>query len=59
MGGIPCCEIPLQTGRDDGAILKEVAHKVADIYTSADTLVGVERKEYIRNALKTYESGWS
>ncbi len=58
-GGDTMLRIPLQGGRDDGSVLKEVARKVADIYVSADTLAGQERMEHVRNELKNYESSWS
>ena len=57
-GGDTMLRIPPQPNRDDKAILKEVAHKVADIYQSADALADGERKEHIRNALKIYEASW-
>ena len=57
-GGDTMLRIPLQTGRDDDAIRKEVARKVADIYISADHLQGVSRKSFIVDALKNYEASW-
>ena len=51
--------IPQQEGRDDGAILKELAHKVAEIYMAADGLGGQERVDHIRRELKNYEASWS
>ena len=58
-GGDTMLRIPPQPGRDDGAILKEVAHKVAEIYMAADHLTGEDRVNAIRNELKTYEASWS
>ena len=58
-GGDTMLRIPEQPGRDDGAIIKEVAHKVAEIYMAADNLTGAERTETIRNNLKAYEAQWS
>lgn len=58
-GGDTMLAIPVQEGRDDGAVMKEVAHKVAEIYMSADSLVGAGRNEFIRNELKAYEANWS
>lgn len=54
-GGDTMLRIPQVEGRDDEALLKEVAHDVAEIYTSADNLVGAERTEFIRQKLKDYE----
>ena len=51
--------IPLQEDRDDGALLKEVSFKVAEIYMSADGLTGQARRDSIVGALKSYEEGWS
>ena len=58
-GGDTMLRIPPQEGRDDGAILKEVAHKVAEIYMAADNLSGQERIDHIREELKKYEESWS
>ena len=58
-GGDTMLRIPPQEGRDDGAILKEVAHKVAEIYMAADGLKGPERNAHIRAELKAYEASWS
>ena len=51
--------IPAQSGRDDGALLKEVSHKVAEIYLSADHLTGTERKADIVDKLKSFEAEWT
>lgn len=51
--------IPARDGRDDDELLKEVAHKVAEIYMSGDRLSGTERDEFIRAELKQYEAGQS
>lgn len=58
-GGDTMLRIPPQEGRDDGAILKEVAHKVAEIYMAADDLKGQARIDRIRDDLKTYEASWA
>ncbi len=58
-GGDTMLRIPPQKGRDDGAILKEVAHKVAEIYMAADNLSGQERIDHIRRQLQEYEASWS
>ena len=57
-GGDTMLRIPLQRGRDDDAVRKEVARKVADIYMSADHLQGAARKKSIIEALKHYEASW-
>ena len=51
--------IPAQEGRDDGALLKEVSFKVADILKSGDHLAGRERRSHIETALKEYEESWT
>jgi hypothetical protein len=51
--------IPIQEGRDDEAVLRKVAHDVADIYTSADHLFGQERTAFIKQSLKSYEDTWN
>ena len=58
-GGDTMLRIPPQEGREDGAILKEVAHKVAEIYMAADDLSGQERVDHIRRQLQEYEASWS
>ncbi len=58
-GGDTMLRIPLQDGRDDGAVLKEISMKIADIYRSGDQLQGVERTAFIVDALKAYEASWS
>ncbi len=57
-GGDTMLRIRLQDGRDDSAVLKEVASRVAEIYRSADALKGAERKQAIIRALKEYEASW-
>jgi hypothetical protein len=54
-GGDTMLRIPPAAGRDDEALLREVAHDVAAIYTSADDMKGTERAEFIRQKLKAYE----
>ena len=51
--------IPVQGGRDDGAVLKEISFKVADIFQEADEIQGPARKAFVIDALKTYEASWS
>ncbi len=58
-GGDTMLNIPVQEGRDDEAVLRKVAHDVADIYTSADHLLGKERSDFIKQSLKAYEDTWS
>ncbi|MGI9388416.1 MAG: aromatic ring-hydroxylating dioxygenase subunit alpha, partial [Boseongicola sp.] len=58
-GGDTMLRIPLQDGRDDGAVLKEISMKIAEIYRSGDHLQGAERSGFIADALKDYEASWS
>jgi nitrite reductase/ring-hydroxylating ferredoxin subunit len=51
--------IPKQPGRDNGAVLKEISHKVADICMSGDHLQGSARGGFITAALKEYEASWT
>jgi len=51
--------IPLQAGRDDAAIQKIVALKVAEIYQSGDRFTGRKRKEFIVKELREYEQSWT
>ena len=57
-GGDTMLHIPVQNGRDDGAILKEVSYKVAEIYMSGDDKTGRERAAFIKDALQSYEASW-
>ena len=57
-GGDTMLRIKPQAGRDDAAVLKEVAAAVAQIYRRADGLQGSERRERIVAELKEYEAGW-
>ena len=57
-GGDTMLRIKPQTGRDDAAVLKEVAARVAEIYRGADRLQGSERRESIISALREYEASW-
>jgi len=57
-GGDTMLRIPMQSGRDDAAVLKTVARAVAGIYQDADHLVGGERRATIVSALKNYEASW-
>lgn len=58
-GGDTMLRIPEQSGRDDGAVLKEVAFKVADIYIAADALKGAARGAKIIEDLKAFEASWT
>ncbi len=58
-GGDTMLKIPVQEGRDDEAVLRKVAHDVAEIYTSADHLLGKERTDFIKQNLKAYEDTWN
>ncbi|MGB3538728.1 MAG: Rieske 2Fe-2S domain-containing protein [Mesorhizobium sp.] len=51
--------IPLQQGRDDAAVLKEISFKVADIFRSSDDISGAARKSFIKDELKKYEASWA
>ncbi|MYH59367.1 MAG: aromatic ring-hydroxylating dioxygenase subunit alpha, partial [Boseongicola sp. SB0675_bin_26] len=57
-GGDTMLRIPVQEGRDDGAVLKEISIDVAGIYRSGDHLQGDARNEFIRSRLKEYEASW-
>ena len=58
-GGDTMLKIPVQKDRDDEAVLRKVAHDVAEIYTSADHLLGKERADFIKNKLRAYEKSWN
>jgi len=58
-GGDTMLRIPVQPGRDDGAVLKEISHAIADIYRSGDDLTGPARRDHIVARLKAYEADWS
>ena len=58
-GGDTMLRIPLQEGRDDGAVLKEISQKIAAIYMSGDELQGRARHDHITAKLKEYEASWS
>jgi len=51
--------VPLQDGRDSGAVLKEVSFKVAEIFKAGDDQPITDRKAHIITALKEYEASWS
>ncbi|MEX0317458.1 MAG: Rieske 2Fe-2S domain-containing protein [Ruegeria sp.] len=57
-GGDTMLRIPVQEGRDDGAVLKEISKEIAAIYMSGDHLQGQERREFITERLKEYEASW-
>ncbi|MEX0366293.1 MAG: aromatic ring-hydroxylating dioxygenase subunit alpha [Ruegeria sp.] len=57
-GGDTMLRIPMQEGRDDGAVLKEISKEIAAIYMSGDHLQGPERREFITQKLKEYEASW-
>jgi hypothetical protein len=54
-GGDTILRVP-PTNLDDATLLDRVSHKIADIYRSADALVGPERTEVIRGALRDLEA---
>lgn len=51
--------IPVQTGRDDAAVLKEISFKVAGIFRAGDELTGEARNRFIKDELKAYEASWA
>lgn len=51
--------IPIQTGRDDAAVLKEISFKVAEIFRAGDALTGQARNRFIKDELKAYEASWA
>ena len=57
-GGDTMLRIPLQEGRDDGAVLKEISAEIAAIYRSGDHLEGAARRAHIESKLKDYEASW-
>lgn len=58
-GGDTMLHIPPQPGVDDAKLLRDVAHRVAEIYQSADHLQGAERKTAIVTALKAFEESFA
>ncbi|MCY4101567.1 MAG: aromatic ring-hydroxylating dioxygenase subunit alpha, partial [Rhodobacteraceae bacterium] len=58
-GGDTMLNIPLQDGRDDAAIQKIVALKVAEIYQSGDRYTGRQRTDFIVKELREYEQSWA
>lgn len=58
-GGDTVLEIPRQEGRDDKEFLQEIANKIAQIYISADTLLGDDRIASVQKQLQEYEAQWS
>ena len=54
-GGDTILRIPPVAGEDDAQLMRTVAHKVAEIYVSADHLQGEERRAAIAEALQAYE----
>ena len=51
--------IPIQDGRDDEDLIREVCKKVLKICEAGDAYEGEERDAFIKNALKEYESSYS
>jgi nitrite reductase/ring-hydroxylating ferredoxin subunit len=51
--------IPVQQGRDDAAVLKEISFKVAGIFRQGDELTGEARNHFIKEGLKAYEASWA
>ena len=57
-GGDTMLRIPPRPGRDDAAVLKEVALAVAEIYVAADGVRGGDRRPASISKLREYEAGW-
>ena len=57
--GLELGKLETMSGRDDDDLIKEVAHKVAAIYTAHDAYVGQERTDKMRKALQEYEATWA
>lgn len=51
--------IPIQPGRDDAALLKEISFKVAEIFRAGDALTGQARNRFIKDELAAYEASWT
>ena len=58
-GGDTILRIPLQEGKDDDSVIKEVAQKVAQIYMANDEFVGQQRVERIQQQLQEYEASFA
>lgn len=51
--------IPIQDGRDDEELIREVCKKVLEICEAGDAYEGKERDAFIENALKDYEQSFA
>jgi hypothetical protein len=52
-------DIPLQEGRDDDELVREVCKKVLEIAAAGDAYDGAERDTFIQNALRDYEQSFT
>ena len=52
-------DIPLQEGRDDDELVREVCKKVLEIAVAGDAYDGAERDTFIQNALRDYEQSFA
>ncbi|MCY4498830.1 MAG: Rieske 2Fe-2S domain-containing protein [Rhodospirillaceae bacterium] len=52
-------DIPLQEGRDDDELVREVCKKVLEIAVAGDAYEGAERDTFIQNALRDYEQSFA
>lgn len=52
-------DIPVQEGRDDDELVREICKKVLEIVAAGDAYEGKERDTFIRNAMKDYEQSFA
>jgi len=52
-------DIPVQDGRDDDELVREVCKKVLEIAVAGDAYEGAERDTFIHNALRDYEQSFA
>lgn len=52
-------DIPVQDGRDDDELIREVCKKVLEIVAAGDAYEGAERDTFIHNALRDYEQSFA
>ena len=52
-------DIPVQEGRDDDELVREVCKKVLEIVVAGDAYEGAERDTFIHNALRDYEQSYA
>ena len=51
--------IPMQEGRDDDELVREVCRKMVEIVAEGDRYEGEERDTFIRNAMRDYEQSFA